>query len=170
MRTLLLLLTACWTGSGTPAAPVESAFEITLERTPCFGMCPVYRVSIDGDGRVTWLGKQHVEAVGARRASVPPRRVRDLERKLTDVRFFERDADGNLARTPTCAGGACTFPSDTICSDTSASIITVRRERVQHTIRHDHCEPSPLDELVALVDDVARTTAWIGTRVVAPQP
>ena len=95
--------------------------------------------------------------------------MRDIERKLADVQFFARDAGGNLPREPSCVGGACSFPSETICSDTSASIITVRREHQHHVVRHDHCEPSPLDELVALVDDVARTTAWIGTRVVAPQ-
>ena len=55
MRFLALLLTACWTGSASPppTPAVESRFEITLERTPCLGTCPVYRVSIDGDGRVT---------------------------------------------------------------------------------------------------------------------
>ena len=167
MRAAPLVLAACWTG--TPASSTEptapSSFAIALERTPCLGTCPVYRVSIDGDGRVTWQGLQHVETTGVRRATVPPQRVRVFERKLAELKFFERDERGELPRAPQCIGGACSFPDETICSDTSAAIIAVRQGTREHTVRNDHCDGSPLDELEALIDDVARTSVWIHTRV-----
>src|SRR5688572_7135235 len=101
MRWALLLLSGCWTGSTTE--PLTNAYddtpselEITMQRTACLGECPVYEVSIDDKGRVKWRGTLNVVATGERRASVPPKRMREIEKKLAKVRFFERDERGEL--------------------------------------------------------------------------
>ncbi len=39
-------------------SPADSA--VTLERTDCFGTCPVYKVTIHGDGKVEYSGTQYV--------------------------------------------------------------------------------------------------------------
>jgi hypothetical protein len=173
MRLALVLLAGCWTSPTATEpltdAPPPSAFEITLERTTCFGGCPAYRVSIDGDGRVRWFGIESVHDQGERRATVPRKRIAELQRKLDELRFFERDARGNLvdcirSRNET----SCTFTDVTICSHTSTAMLSVRRGDKKHTVRNDHCAGSPLEELEALVDDIARTSAWIGGRVDTP--
>lgn len=38
--------------------------EIALERTPCFGACPVYKVTLKPDGTVIYEGKRFVEKLG----------------------------------------------------------------------------------------------------------
>jgi hypothetical protein len=152
---------------------VPSTFEITLERTMCLGECPVYRVSIDGEGRVLWRGAMHVAAVGIRRATIPKQRVAEIARKLHEVKFFELDERGALPDpSPVCTHEpnsvkSCSFSFSevTICSDTSAAVITVRQATQMHVVRNDHCEERPLVSLEALVDDVARTSAWIGERI-----
>lgn len=176
MRALgLLFLAACWTGAAAPDEPappeIPSTFEITMERTPCFGTCPVYRVSIDGDGRVKWRGIANVHALGEQRATVPAKRIAEIERKLEQLKFFELDEHGELPEKMECVttGGtsSCSFSkSVTICSDTSVAVLTVRKNHDTYTVRNDHCKRSPLDALEALLDDIARTTAWIGPRVV----
>lgn len=175
MRAALLLLAGCWTGASAPAEPppeVESAFEITLARSTCVGACPAYTVSIDGDGRVHWNGIEYVHDHGVRRATVPRKRIAEIQRKLDELRFFERDPLGNLHGPADCIrtqnGTHCTFTDTTICSHTSTAVVTVRRAHRTHIVRNDHCEPSPLDDLEALVDDIARTSAWIGGRVDTP--
>jgi hypothetical protein len=180
MRCALLLLAACWTGSAPATEPpanradepaVPSAFEITMERTACFGTCPIYTVSIDGDGRVRWHGEQYVVAIGDRRATVPPKRIAEIRRMLDAVQFWKRDQRGDLADPqPECVRTGTTTScslskSITICSDTSSAIITVRTTGQHHTVTNDHCDESPLDELEAMIDDIARTSAWIGERV-----
>ena len=175
MRVALLVLAAgCWTG-GTSAEPpkrdVPSTFEVTMERTSCLGACPVYKVAIDGNGRVRWRGIANVVALGQRRAQVPVTRVGDLRRKLDEVRFFERDEVGELPAKPTCvttaAGRSCSMSASvTICSDTSRAVLTVRTEVARHTVTNDHCDPSPLDDVEALIDEIARTSMWTGERVV----
>ncbi len=37
---------------------------ITLERTGCYGTCPIYSLTIYGDGKVTYEGKRHVDNIG----------------------------------------------------------------------------------------------------------
>ena len=175
---VLLLLASCWTGSASPArqAPstvsaLPSAFEVTLARTRCFGACPVYQVSIDGDGRVRWIGEEFVHAIGERRATVPLKRIAEIQRMLETVQFFERDVRGELPDpgvdcVRTGNSGSCSFTKqNVICFDGTSAIVTVRKNHHTHTMRNDHCEPSPLDELEALIDDIARTSGWIGERV-----
>jgi len=181
LAVLLGLLSGCWTASQPPPDPpapvtpaLPSSFDITLERTRCFGACPAYKVTIDGDGRVRWTGEDHVVAIGERRATVPPKRIAELQRMIDVVDFFARDGRGVLETVPDldCARGikttSCSFKSTIHCFDGTSAIVTVRRKDRTHTVRNDHCEPSPLDDLEALIDDVARTTAWIGERVTSP--
>ena len=36
----------------------------SIERTPCFGKCPTYKISIYQSGYVIYEGKQHVKNIG----------------------------------------------------------------------------------------------------------
>lgn len=47
-----------------PEAPLEN-FEITLERSACYGSCPDYRVSVRGDGRVQYSARENPFAESA---------------------------------------------------------------------------------------------------------
>jgi Domain of unknown function (DUF6438) len=73
-------------------APVETPAQegpvmITLTRTACFGFCPAYRVSISGDGQVTYVGEAFVNVVGERRATIPREDVQRLLRRFDDINF-----------------------------------------------------------------------------------
>jgi hypothetical protein len=75
----------------TPAA--EGPVMITLTRSVCFGFCPAYRVTISGDGEVTYVGERFVNVVGQRRATIPRADVERLLRRFDDVGFDQlRDA------------------------------------------------------------------------------
>jgi hypothetical protein len=39
--------------------------EITLERTACFGYCPIYKVTLRRDGTISYNGKEYVDLKGA---------------------------------------------------------------------------------------------------------
>ena len=75
----------------TPAA--EGPVTITLTRSMCYGFCPAYRVTISGDGDVTYVGQQFVNVVGERRASISRADVERLLRRFEEAQFDElRDA------------------------------------------------------------------------------
>lgn len=42
----------------------EQITEVTLERTACFGTCPVYKITLRRDGTATYVGREFVERKG----------------------------------------------------------------------------------------------------------
>jgi hypothetical protein len=102
----LTLLASC----GVQAEPIQDAlnddFEITLQRTACFGSCPDYTVSIDGSGHIEFRSRAEnfpgeaevhrafsisdgVLVPGAHTDQIDPEIVRSLVRQFHDADFFE---------------------------------------------------------------------------------
>jgi hypothetical protein len=74
--------------SPKPQAKAD-AIEITLTRTPCFGTCPDYEVTLRGDGTVTYEGRANVRLAGERTWKIDPAAVRALAREMQDAGYFE---------------------------------------------------------------------------------
>jgi ankyrin repeat protein len=53
-----------------PQVHEGDSLKIVLSRTGCLGMCPSYRVEVDGDGTVLYEGRSYVAITGTHRASV----------------------------------------------------------------------------------------------------
>lgn len=184
MRWLLLtLLAACWTGpvaveptpanSSTETSPrrVRHPFDsLTLERTPCLGMCPAYTVTVYANGAVRWAGEANVHSMGMRTGRASRGQVQLLERKLEAIDFFAYDENGMKKSKPECVtttnGTVTTMTCNTmisICTDTSHAIITYVHGRKQHRVEIAHCDrvrEAPLIELGQMIDEVAGTRDW----------
>lgn len=82
--------TSQWTGVATSFTSVaaSNAPVMTLERTPCFGMCPVYGVAVFEDGTVVYLGIRYVAETGVRVANVDPGEVEFLAMQTADFGYF----------------------------------------------------------------------------------
>jgi len=52
--------------------------EIALERTPCYGRCPSYTLTLRNDGLVEFTGYEHVSPLGRHVAMIAPRRFTDI--------------------------------------------------------------------------------------------
>jgi hypothetical protein len=158
-RLVLLLVAACAAPTQRPidnrAATAPMALEITLSRTECFGSCPIYSVTIHGDGRVDWRGEKFVEAKGERHASIIRSQLDALVATIDRVGFFQLDEFG----TPPRADHTRVFHT---CSDTPSAIVTVVRNGQHHTTSNDHCNPSPATELEDQIEAVIQTARWIG--------
>ena len=140
---------------GEPGATANSSPVVTLERTPCFGTCPVYQVAISRSGSVRFVGKHHVIQQGEATAEIPTARVDSLLREL-EVGGYFGFADDYVMDAPACGQ----YATDSPTVITSAS--TAGRSK---TIRHDYgcnAAPSELGRLERLIDEVAGTSRWIG--------
>ena len=62
---------------------------ITLERTPCFGMCPVYKVTISADGRVVFEGRHDVKKIGTAKSTIPQQQLRELLAAFEKIGYFD---------------------------------------------------------------------------------
>ena len=62
---------------------------IRMERTSCFGTCPVYSIELHGDGSGTYTGQKHVNDAGPHTFRVGHAEVVRLLTAFFNVRFFE---------------------------------------------------------------------------------
>ena len=77
----LLALPAC--AAMAPATPVET---ITFETGPCFGACPVYRVTVNSGGDGTFEGRRFTAVTGSRPFRATPAQYRAFARQLEPLR------------------------------------------------------------------------------------
>lgn len=75
--------------SATPSESVDiKSVVIRMERTQCYGPCPIYSVIITGDGTVTYDGKKFVKVKGPRVLRIRPEKVRSLVEAFFKADYF----------------------------------------------------------------------------------
>ena len=118
---------------------------ITLERGPCFGPCPVYRVTVNSEGKVEWFGEAFVASLGPDTWEIPLDSVAALEDALARTDFEK-------------LGDKCTDYSVTDMS--SVRISVVFDDGTTKTIEDYHGDFSVPRELTLLehrIDRILRT-------------
>lgn len=120
-----------------------------LERTACYGTCPVYSVEIHGDGTVIWNGERYVKAMGVRRYRIPVAKVRALAARFRAARFY--------SALEAYEGGVTDLPS---------ANLTLTWGGVSKSVR-DYAGlmagmPHAVHDLEIAVDEAAGTKALIG--------
>lgn len=154
MRSVSVLLFVAALGLAGCAHRERSAptdFHITLERGPCFGTCPVYRVMVASDGTVTYDGRRFVAVTGRQTRRIAPAKARALYDAFIDAKFFAL-ADSYRAH-------ATDLPTKTLTLNTHARAKTV----VDYGGRMVGM-PKSVSDLEALVDETASTQDWIKPR------
>lgn len=127
--------------------------KLTLERTACFGACPVYRVTIHADGRVEYEGTQWVEVRGKREGRADPESLAELREALAGL---ELEAKHYQYGKPACGQFMTDMPG--------ARITIVRPAGEQRYSFNEGCTATPdeLKRLAERIDRAARTGRWIG--------
>lgn len=128
-------------------APASNV-EIRMTRGACFGFCPVYTVTINGAGEVHYEGRNFVNVVGQRTATIPTESVSGLVARFDEIGFNNlRDSyRANVSDLPT---------------------YTVTLTRAGHTktiVDYGGVSagmPPAVRELQAEIDRVAGTAQWV---------
>ena len=128
------------------------SFSVVLERTACFGTCPVYTVTVRGSGLVEYVGSYNVEVIGSRSARIGSDEVRNLVQAFNSVNFLslrDRYSEG--------------------CTDMPTAIISIsfdgRTNQVSNYFGGCEGETSgpqvALNRLARQIDTTAGTVRWI---------
>jgi hypothetical protein len=157
---LLLGVIACAPRkAGSPSSEnqseVSAGSAISLERTPCFGKCPVYRIAVSPTGTVTYEGKAHVRHLGVATAQIPAEQVDALLSDLDKAGYFSF-ASRYTSGEPSCGRYATDSPS---------AITSVQLRGRTKRIEHDYgcgAAPSPLVVLEHQIDEVLGSGRWTG--------
>jgi hypothetical protein len=124
---------------------------ITLERTMCYGTCPVYKLVVQGDGLVSYDGEYFVKVIGYQTATVNKGQMRKLLIEFKKARYF--------ALNDRYDSYDCTCMPDTITSLT----ILGRTKSVFHY--HGDCSaPKRLTRLEDAIDRIVGTDRWVKLR------
>lgn len=137
--------------------PAREATTVTLERTPCFGTCPVYALTLTSDGRVVFEGRRFVDSIGTFTAHIAASAFDALLHQFDEQQFFTLD-DRYVMGEKNCQPYATDAP-------TAISSITARGQtkRVEHDAG---CASAParLQEIERAIDQAAGVARWIGRR------
>jgi hypothetical protein len=85
--------------SGQAQTPTNDT-KITLERWGCFGTCPVYKLSISGDGSVVYQGKAYVNSEGIHKSRISRSDAQTLIQRFLDLKFFDMSDGGIVVDLP----------------------------------------------------------------------
>jgi len=61
---LILSSALAATAQRASAQDKDQITEVTLERTACYGTCPIYKITLQSDGTIIYEGKRFVEMMG----------------------------------------------------------------------------------------------------------
>lgn len=158
---LLLGLAGCMTRGA--AAPQQGAAQsvaipgsaISLERTACFGGCPVYRISVSPGGMVTYEGKANVRRIGTATTQIAQSEVDALLRELERAGYFTF-ADRYAPPEPTCRRYSTDSPSAI-----SSATFRGRTKRIEHDYGCGGV-PGALTVLEKRIDEVLGSARWTG--------
>jgi hypothetical protein len=142
----VIALASCAIAPSSPSA--QDPVLITLQRTPCFGFCPDYVVSIDGDGKVAYNGGRFVGVSGPQHGKASQQDVEALLRAF-DALHFETLHDAYRANV----------------TDLPSQIITLTRnghtKRVVDYAGASVGMPQAVTALEIEIDRVANTAQWV---------
>lgn len=144
---LVLTLGACENSQPMTNDDLETV-KITLERTECYGFCPVYTLAISGDGTVIYDGKDHVQTLGEIETTIDKGKIEKLVEKFEAVDYFSFNNE---------------YTERTI-TDAPTVITSITLDGKTKTVKHYHGDfnaPEKLTELEDYIDEIVNSSQWI---------
>jgi hypothetical protein len=87
MKSLPLALVAAFASTACATVPpADSVESISFETGPCFGACPVYRVTVNSEGGGTFEGRRFTAVTGTRSFRATPEQFRAFAARLAPLR------------------------------------------------------------------------------------
>jgi Domain of unknown function (DUF6438)/Ankyrin repeat len=130
-----------------PNVPLDKV-TISLERQGCFGSCPGYKVTVDGNGRATYEGRSYVDVVGTHHYRIPSQKVAKLVESLRAYDIW------SLRRTYKAG-----------ITDSATYILTIdmgdQGHRLTDYVGQMAGMPSTVSDFENEVDKIVGTEAWI---------
>lgn len=136
-------------------APADG-FELRMQRSACYGICPAYELVIHGNGEVDFRGGSHVTVSGIQHGQADTQALAALRAQLADPAFA---LWGNYTRgKPGCGPWATDMPAVTI-----EAYVGDRWQRITHDLGC-YQAPAALKALERAIDTAGRSEQWVSGR------
>lgn len=130
---------------------------VTFERTPCFGTCPVYAITVAGDGSVVFTGIRNVDSTGRFTGRLDASRVASLRRAFDDAQYFALDDKYGYGEAN------CREYGNDAARILTSIATPERTKRIDHDLGCANV-PTRLADLYRRFDEIVGTSRWIGRR------
>jgi hypothetical protein len=111
------------------SAPLTADLALTLERTACYGTCPVYKVIVGADNKIIFDGIKYTKVEGKAEDVLNSEKKKLLIDEINKSGFFSlKDSYGISEGSFNCPGGAAT--------DNPTVKLTVKLNDKEKTIVH----------------------------------
>lgn len=60
-----------------------------IKKTPCFGMCPTYEMTIFQDGTAVYEGIAHVDKIGKFKATFSKEEIENIKKMVDSINYFD---------------------------------------------------------------------------------
>jgi hypothetical protein len=143
-----------------PATDPEAALELTMERTACYGTCPVYSVKVLPDGKIVFDGEKDTAVTGQAKADLTKEKKAQLIEAIDNADFFSLK-DSYMGTEDDCPARA---------TDASSVNLTIKLNGKEKTIKHYlgcveeedfKIYPEKLFVLERRIDGIIETERWI---------
>ncbi len=121
---------------------------ITLERGPCYGACPVYKLTVSGDGTVIYKGERFVRINDTRMITVSEEEVRQLISEFERINYFSLEDSYE----------------EKMVTDMETVITSITVNGKTKIVRHYHGDkstPKELRELENKIDEIVNSEQWV---------
>ncbi|MFC1945184.1 DUF6438 domain-containing protein [Chloroflexota bacterium] len=156
MKIIVAIMAVCLLALGVGACEMSQSLSsnyldkvtITLERAACHGLCPVYTLTIQGDGAVVYEGTDFVKTRGRVEITIPEEKIEHLLEEFEAIDYFNLN-DKYTERAIT---------------DAPSVITSITVDGKTKTVEHYHGDfsaPKELNELEDEIDEIINTAQWI---------
>ena len=144
----VIMIAAGCTWAKTPMSEELEGVKIMLERTECFSTCPVYKLTIYGDGRVVYEGIRFVQVEGIIKATISEDKIKQLVLEFKRLDYFSLDSSYEEFNA----------------TDMPSAITSYTVNGKTKTVRHYHGDfsaPKQLTQLENRIDKIVGSEPWV---------
>jgi hypothetical protein len=152
-----LVLSGC---AARSTEPTQGTTFVRIERTACFGSCPVYTLTIYATGFVKFEGQQYVKSLGIFTDQIQPSVVATIFAKAEAIGFWSLADSYRASREVVKDGNTVLLLPPT---DLPTCYVTVSLDGRTKRIQDYWNAPEGLHELEQLIDNVGGVSRWVKT-------
>lgn len=150
---VVLVAMACARSPREKAPSAEQGAKVTflkMERGSCYGICPVYALTVYKDGAVDFEGKHHVKVRGRASAHLQQEQMSELARAVKAASFDSLQPSYERVGV----------------TDRATVVLSIARDDASKTVRHylgDDSAPASLVELEDAIERIVQVEQWTGS-------
>jgi len=150
LGTLLVSGLACCSEGAvheTTPTPTPTDFTdviITMYRSVCYGVCPVYSLTIYVNGTVVYEGEMYVKVTGEQTSEISQEKIQEIVDEFYRIDYFSLDDVYDLP-----------------ISDIPHTITSIRINGKYKSIYNREGAPKELNELENRIDEITNSKQWV---------